>query len=119
MTVTKLITKLRLGLSHLRFHKFKHSFQDTLNPICNCGTVETTIHYLLHCPTFSNERITFFIKLQNIDVNIFSKDDSNISKVLLFSDHSFNDVKYTYVLLTALIEYIIATKRFDTPLYQN
>ena len=25
----KLITKPRLGLSHLREHKFKHSFQDT------------------------------------------------------------------------------------------
>ena len=48
----KLITRLRLGLSHLRFHKFKHSFQDTLNPICYCGTVETTIHYLLLYPNF-------------------------------------------------------------------
>ena len=33
----KLITRLRLGLSHLREHKFKHSFQDTLNPLCKCG----------------------------------------------------------------------------------
>ena len=40
----KLITKLRLGLSHLQFHKFKNSFQDTLNPICSCGTVETIVH---------------------------------------------------------------------------
>ena len=59
----KLITSLRLGLSHLRFHKFKHSFQDTFNPICNRGTVETTIHYLLLCPNFSNERLTLFNKL--------------------------------------------------------
>ena len=29
-----LITRLRLGLSHLREHKFKHSFQDTINPLC-------------------------------------------------------------------------------------
>ena len=58
----KLITRLRLGLSHLRFHKFEHSFQDTLNPICNCGIVETTVNYLLHCPNFSNERLTFFNK---------------------------------------------------------
>ena len=29
----KLITSLRLGLSHLYFYKFKHNFQDTLNPI--------------------------------------------------------------------------------------
>ena len=114
----KLITRLRLGLSHLRFHKFKHNFQDTLNPICSCGTVETTIHYLLHCPNFSNERLTLFSKLQSIDENILSKDDSNISKVLLFGEDSFNDIKNTSVL-TASIEYILSTKRFDVPLYQN
>ena len=27
----------RLGLSHLREHKFKHSFRDTLNLFCDCG----------------------------------------------------------------------------------
>ena len=59
----KLITRLRLGLSHLRFHEFKRSFQDTLNPICNCGTVETTIQYLLDCPNFSNKRLILFSKL--------------------------------------------------------
>ena len=31
----KLLTRLRLGLMHLREHKFKHGFQDTLNPICS------------------------------------------------------------------------------------
>ena len=114
----KLITRLRLGLSHLRFHKFKHSFQNTLNPICNCGTVEPTIHYLLHCPNFSNKRLTLLNKLQSINENILSKDDSNISKVFLFGDHSFNDVRSTSVLTTS-VEYIISTKRFDVPLYQN
>ena len=114
----KLINSLRLGLSHLRFHKFKQSFQDTLNPICNCGTVETTVHYLLHCPNFSNERLIFFNKLRSIDANILSNDDSNISKVLLYGNHSFNDEKNTSIL-TASIEYIISTKRFDAPLFQN
>ena len=33
----KFITRLRLGLSHLREHKFKNSFQDCLNPFCDCG----------------------------------------------------------------------------------
>ena len=32
-----LLARLRLGLSHLREHKFKHSFQDCLNPLCFCG----------------------------------------------------------------------------------
>ena len=47
----KLLTRLRVGLSYLRERKFKHSFQDTLNPTCNCvENIETTSHYLLHCP---------------------------------------------------------------------
>ena len=48
----KLITRLPIGLNHLRFCKFKQSFQDTLNPICNCGNVEATVHYLIHYPNF-------------------------------------------------------------------
>ena len=112
----KLITRLRLGLSHPRFHKFKHKFQDTLNPICSCGTVETTIHSLLHCPNFSNERLTLFNKLQSIDEN--SKNDFKLSEVLVFGGDSFNDVKNASVL-TALIEYILSTKLFDVPLNQN
>ena len=39
----KLVTRLRLGLSHLRKHKFKHSFQDILNPLRSCDLdIETT-----------------------------------------------------------------------------
>ena len=53
----KLLTRLRLGRSHLRKHKFKHSFQDCLNPLCHCGNeIETSYHDLLHCPTYTNER---------------------------------------------------------------
>ena len=65
----KLITRLRLGLSYFRFHKFKHNFQDTLNRTYCCGTVETTIHYFLHCPNFSNETSTNFNKLQQTSTN--------------------------------------------------
>ena len=35
--VVKLLNKLRLGLIHLREHKIKHIFEDTLNPLCSCG----------------------------------------------------------------------------------
>ena len=52
----KVLTRLRLGLSHLCEHKFKHSFQDTLNPLCSCGKeVETTFHFVISCPNYSDE----------------------------------------------------------------
>ena len=46
----KLLTCLRLKFSHLNEHKFRHNFNDTINPMCNCGAAtETTIRYLLCC----------------------------------------------------------------------
>ena len=34
----KLLTRLRLGFSHLSNleHKFRHNFGDSLNPLCSC-----------------------------------------------------------------------------------
>ena len=50
----RLITWLRVGMSQLREHKFKHNFEDCLNPICSCGAdIKSTSHFLLHCPTFN------------------------------------------------------------------
>ena len=51
----KLLTRLSLlGLSHLRYHKFRHNFQDCINPIFFCGLeIETTTHFLLHYPSFN------------------------------------------------------------------
>ena len=51
----KVLSGLRLGLSHLREYKFKRSFQDSLNPFCSCGKdeVETSSHYLHY---YSNGR---------------------------------------------------------------
>ena len=38
----KLFTRLRLNFSHL--NKFRHNFNDTINPMCNCGAAtETTV----------------------------------------------------------------------------
>ena len=52
----KLITRLRLDLSHLREHKFWQNIQDTLNPIYSCrDDIDTTIHYLLYCPKYLDE----------------------------------------------------------------
>ena len=61
----KLLTRLCLRLSHLRQHKFKHNFQDCLNLLCPCGNeIETSTHYLLHCPTYTNEILTLLNKIK-------------------------------------------------------
>ena len=34
---TRFLTRLRLGLSHLNEHKFRHNFADCVNPLCSCS----------------------------------------------------------------------------------
>ena len=80
----KLLTRLRLGIGQLSEHKFKHSFQDTLNPICSCGKeVETTFHFLLSCPNYSDERLTLLSKIRSINPNILENTNSQITRFFL------------------------------------
>ena len=105
-----------LGLSHLREHKFWQNFHDTLNSLCSCeDDIETTIHYLLHCPNYLDERRTLFDNLQSIGEKIHDKNNSQISELILFGVSSNNYASNTRIL-NATIQYILATKRFDVRL---
>ena len=109
----KLLTKLRFGLSHLREHQFKHSFQASLNPIFSCGNdIETSAHFLLHCHNFSNERSNFLDIIGSIDRNILTRDDSQVIETLLYGDSNLNNIANT-LIMNATIDFLIATKRFD------
>ena len=112
----KLLTRLRLGLSQLREHKFKHGFQDSLNPICSCGNdIETSAHFLLDWPTFSNERSAFLNIIGSIDRNILTRSDSHVTETLLYGDSNSNNITST-LILNATIDFLIITKRFDASL---
>ena len=68
----KLLTCLRLGLSHLREHKFNHNFEDCINPLCSYNLeTESIAHYFLHCHNFSEFRTTLLDDLRQIDLSIF------------------------------------------------
>ena len=95
----KFITRLRLGLSHLREHKFKHSFQDSLNPFCSCGLdIESTGHYLLHCPTYTTERRTLLSTIENIDSNFIDIPEPVLIEILFFGSNSIDANANTHVL---------------------
>ena len=112
----KFITRLRLGLSHLRYHKFKHNFQDSLNPLCNCGLItETTSHYLLHCPLFADERKTFLSNIKSINHKFLEQNDSTLTQTLLFGDPA-SSVETNTLILNTTIQYVLSTKRFEEAL---
>ena len=92
-------TRLCLGLSHLREHKFKHSFQDTLNPFCSCGLdFEANTHYFLYCPLFSNQRCTLLSTFNGIDSSLTNNKDSIMSHIFLFDKASLDISANTLML---------------------
>ena len=77
----KFIKRLRLGLSHLWDHKFKHCFKDSLNSFCSCGLdMESTAHYL-HRPTYITERPTLLSTIKNIDNHLLDLSEPVLVKL--------------------------------------
>ena len=112
----KLLTGLRVELSHLRERKFRHNFQDSLDQFCSCGRHnETTIHFFLHYSNYSNQRKTLFEKISNIKRSLLNQNDSIIVETLLFGSTGLNDEENACII-ESTIEYIITTERFITPL---
>ena len=116
----KLLTRLRLVQSHLGDHKFRHNFQDCdcVSPMCYCGQdIETTTHFLLHCPSQDCARKTLFDKINQISGTILRQSDPTTTKILLFGDNKL-DFETNKVLLMSTIEFISLTERFSCPLFE-
>ena len=109
------ITQLRFGLSALNFHKFKHNFRDTINPMCptNDG-VEDTEHFLLHCPSFDEERRDLLAGVFSLlrPYGYINSSNNFLTKLSLYGDKGLsNDVNRDILQLT--LQYIHKTGRFD------
>ena len=115
----KLLTRFRLGLSHLRDHKFRHYFQDALlTPLCECGNdTETTIHFFLHCPIFHIPKQTLLNNIRNINKQILSQGEVQLIQMLLYGNPNCN-LAVNRLILNALIEYLILAERFKSSLFK-
>ena len=113
----KLLTRLRLGLSHLNKHKFLHGFIDTVNPMCSCNTEEeSSTHYLLRCPNFTQIRIHLMNEIINIKPSLNLLNDDSLSQILLYGDRvSDNETNTRIISLT--IDYIHKSERFNVQLF--
>ena len=110
------ITRIRLGLSHFREHKCKHSFQDSINSMCNSGNdVESVIHLFLHCPLYINARCTLLNSLSEIDHKLLDSTNSSLTQTLLFRNSSLTTNDNTKII-NLIIDFVLSTKRFDVPI---
>ena len=114
----KLLTRLRLGLSHLNEHKFRHNFHDTINPLCSCSLEpETVSHFLLHCPYHNIHRKTLFDSFGAIDESISDLSDPNLVTLLLYGNIKLYSSEQNTCILNSTISFLKSSERFDGPLF--
>ena len=115
----KLLTRLRLGLSHFNEHTFKHGFSDTINPICICGgDIESINHFFRHCPEYCEAKQTLFGNIQNIDKMLLSQNESSLTHLHLCGDPKPN-CTVNALILNSAIEVILSSWRFNGLLFNG
>ena len=113
----KFLTRLRLGLSHLNEHKFKHNFQKCLNPLWSCSLeVASTIHFFLHCHFFFGKfRQILLVTAENIIKDISHLNDNLLANQLLYGSQGYS-FQENNKNINASIKYVLDTERFSGPL---
>lgn len=72
-------SKLRLECSGLNLHLFQRKLINS--PLCICGEVESTDHFLLHCNTYSRLRINTILTLPYfLNVELLLYGNANLSE---------------------------------------
>ena len=108
----RLLTRLRLGLSHLNEHRFNHNFDNCINPLCTCTLeTESTTRFFLHCYFYSNIRKILLVDLHVININIKNFPETVFTDLLLYGKSSFDKIQNKKILTTS-IKYIVDSKRF-------
>ena len=110
------LTQLRVGLSKLNFHKFKHNFRDTINPMCPTSDgIEDTEHFLLLCPTFDAQRrdpIAGIVELIRPFRQITDLSNDSLTQLLLYGDQDLS-TELNKNILELTLHFIHDTGLFD------
>ena len=113
----KFLTRLRLGLSHLNEHRFKHNFQCCVNPICSCSlAIESTIHFFLHWHHYSAIRISLLNDVKSIKGSIVDLSEISLVSLLLYGDPFLNENENSFIV-NATIKFVLESERFNGSLF--
>lgn len=115
---SKLLTGLRLGLSHLYEHAFSRHFQYTLNILCACGKdVESITFFSLHCTNLYISRQTLFQNIRSIGEQILSQSETDNSH-FSYGNRNYN-LAINRLITNSTNEYLISTGRFKCVLFNE
>ena len=81
----QLLTRLRLELSHLRDHKFKHNFLDTIHPLRAFSLeIKSAVHFFLNCRNYTTLRQTLVKEIITINTSFLNNSVEIMFKILLY-----------------------------------
>ena len=113
----KLITRLWLGLSHLNEHRFIHSFNSCINPLCTCSLdIESTVPYFIHYSYYNRARLSLLDDLNTADWTSLNLSDLSLVNVLLYGGLQFDDSQNAFILNSS-IKYALISERFSGRLF--
>ena len=88
----KLLTRLRLGFSHLSEYKFRYNFADSLNALCSCSLeTKNTLHFFLHCQNYTTQRRAITTELKNINDVITFLSENCLLHVITCGNKNFDN----------------------------
>ena len=102
-----LLSHLRLQFIHLKKHKFRHSFNETINP--------DTEQFLLCCHCFSNKRSELFDNIYRRDPS-FSKLNTKEKVAYLLYCATSNSSSLNKDVIKLVIKFLKSTGRFNKSL---
>lgn len=95
-------TRLRTGCSSLNHDLFSKNITDS--PLCTCGEIETTKHFLFSCPRYTAER--------NVMFNSLPIQCAPSLNLLLYGDSHY-DNSINELIFQAVQQFIADSRRFS------
>ena len=99
----KLLHRLRLGFYHLREHKFRNTFADTVNPLQSCSLeTESTELYFLRCHNYVTFRTTLINELNSINSKFNTLEPIELTRTILYGDKNFDNDSNCKILTASI-----------------
>ena len=104
------------GICHITrlksFKRAQHSFYDTINPLRTCGNdVKSTMHILLQCHQFVNERRTLLSGYLNY--GLLENTNNALTQTLIYGNMLFSSSDNSKILNDTIDFILSANSRFD------
>ena len=89
-----------------------------MNPLCSCSLeAEDTLHYLLHCHHFNQNRLDLVNSVKSVLDNFESLPDNIKKEILLYGDSRLDNNKNKFIS-EATLNYIKTSERSSGSLFK-